>query len=104
MVLTLAGNFTLFTTANYNDVEQAVCDAIGRDRSTVNVDELRSGSIVIGATMSIDNIAQQTSLISALKTALATNSSLAGFTIESSTLTAVTGDAGALYGGAANED
>jgi hypothetical protein len=53
---------------------------------------MRSSSIVISSSVNVDSTAQQTTLMAALATALATNSALAGFTIETSSLTAVTSD------------
>jgi hypothetical protein len=90
--LQLAGDFTTFTTDQYMNVEQEVCDKVSKDRSQVNVDELRSSSIVVVATIDVANTAQQAAVVSALNSAFGSGSSLAGFSIESSSFTSVTVD------------
>ena len=90
--LQLAGNFSSFTTDNYMNLEQEICNKVSKDRSQFNVEELKSGSIIVVATIDVSNAAQQAAVSSALSSAFGSGSSLAGFSIESSSFTSVTVD------------
>jgi len=90
--LVLAGNFTALTTEQYVAIEDALCELAGKDKNQISIDSLKSSSILLDTTINVDNTAQQSSLISSLQTSLATGSSLGGFTIETSALTAVSID------------
>ena len=90
--MVLAGNFSALTTEQYVSIEEGICDFIGKDKSQVTVDQLRSGSILIETTINVDNTAQQSTLAASLQAGLSTGSSIAGFTIESSAISSNTVD------------
>ena len=92
LTLVLAGNFTDLTTDQYVNIEEGICDYIGKDKSQVTIDQLKSGSILIDTTINVDNTAQQSTLASSLQSGLTTGSIIAGFMIESTAISSNTVD------------
>jgi len=95
--LKVNADIATFTTSNYSSIEQEICDKIGKDPKHVNIDQLKSGSVVMITDINVDNTAQQATLLSSLQTLLSTGSTVGGFSIESSTLVAVTNGQQTIY-------
>ena len=65
-------------------IQQQVCNLVNKTDDQVNLEELKSGSVIISGTIDANNQAEQASLVGALSSALSAGVSLGGFPIESS--------------------
>lgn len=80
------------STENITAIQQAILDAVKRDKSQITFNDIRIGSVVFDATLNVDNINQQSALVTQLQAALAVNANLAGFPVLQSTVSATVGD------------
>jgi hypothetical protein len=79
--MTIDKVFASMSTSDYIKIEQDISERTGKDRSQINIEVLRSGSIVLEATINVVNKEQQTAVMSALESSFAVNSSIGGFNI-----------------------
>ena len=70
MNMTLEGDFSQFSTEDYLKVENKVCTSIGKNCTEINVDELRSGSIIIRNTINAVNSQDQANVMNQLRSLL----------------------------------
>lgn len=61
-----------------------MCNLVNKTEDQVNLEDLKSGSVVIGGTIDTSSTTEQSSLVSQLSSALSMGGSLGGFQIESS--------------------
>ena len=65
-------------------IQQQVCTLVNKNEDQVNLEELKSGSVIISGTIDANNQTEQTSLVGALSSAFSAGVLLGGFPIESS--------------------
>jgi hypothetical protein len=77
-------DFDGMSTEQFLAIQQQVCNLVNKTEDQVNLEDLRSGSVVIGGTIDTSSATEQSSLVSQLSSALSMGGSLGGFQIESS--------------------
>lgn len=79
--MTIDKVFTTMSTSDYIKMEQELSERTGKDRSQINIDMLRSGSIVLEATINVVNMEQLATVLLALQSSFAVSSSIGGYNI-----------------------
>lgn len=82
--LRLNTDFDGVSTEQFMGIQQEVCNLVNKTDDQVNLEDLKSGSVIIGGTIDASSQADQVRLVSALSSALSAGVSLGGFSIESS--------------------